>query len=191
MATKLIEVYNFRNENSILSDRIIVLNVDMPMAREKINEFKPGSRDYRVACFCNMINANSMEELEMYAKKIYDEERYIQLVRRYKVMIGINGIPRRGIQKYYDDLLDARADGKIEGIDEGRVEGEKIGYANGEKIGRAEGEIIGRAEGELIGVSKGENKATEKIAKNLLGLGMSPESIARATGLAISKIHML
>jgi predicted transposase YdaD len=54
----------------------------------------------------------------------------------------------------------------------------------GEARGRAEGEARGRAEGEARGRAEGEAQSRAEIAKNLKGLGLSPETIEKATGLA-------
>ena len=64
-------------------------------------------------------------------------------------------------------------------FDDGKVEGEQIGIAKGEQIGIAKGEQIGIA------------KSKREIAINLLGLNLSHEQIAAATGLTLAEIELL
>ena len=59
--------------------------------------------------------------------------------------------------------------------------------ARGEAIGEARGEAIGKARGEAIG---GERKALE-IARSMLEMGIPPETVAAATGLAPGKVEGL
>ncbi len=67
--------------------------------------------------------------------------------------------------------------------DEGKAEGVKEGFERGIEKGRAEGEIKGREEGIL------EEKI--KIAKALLQMGMSMDTIMQATGLSTERIRSL
>ncbi|MBQ7691650.1 MAG: hypothetical protein IJT30_10750, partial [Muribaculaceae bacterium] len=74
-----------------------------------------------------------------------------------------------------DQLVTARGEGRLEGKAEGIAEG------------RAEG----RAEGMAEGITKGRAEGIIQTARNMLGLGMEIETIARATGLEVSQIEAL
>ena len=74
-----------------------------------------------------------------------------------------------------DERTAARREGRTAGLAEGRSEGRSIGLAEG----LAEGKIAGS-----------HQKAIE-TARNLLDMGLSPNNIARATGLDIKEIEQL
>jgi putative uncharacterized protein (fragment) len=57
----------------------------------------------------------------------------------------------------------------------------------GEARGIERGKILGLAEGE----ARGFHQANLETAKNLLGLGLSVETIAKATGLSQAEVETL
>ncbi len=59
------------------------------------------------------------------------------------------------------------------------------------KEGEAVGLMKGKAEGEAIGIEKGIEKAKIEMAKKLIALDMSAETIATATGLSVEIIEDL
>ena len=59
---------------------------------------------------------------------------------------------------------------------------------------REDGIKVGLAEGEARGLAKGREELRaekEAIAKNLSGMGLTPEQIAQATGLSLEAISEL
>ncbi len=64
-------------------------------------------------------------------------------------------------------------------------------YRDGRAAGLAEGQAKGRAEGLAEGQAKGRAEALLETARNLKTMGMSPEEIARATGLSAGEIGEL
>ena len=57
--------------------------------------------------------------------------------------------------------------------------------------GVMEGEKIGREKGRKEGMREGEMRERMKNASNLKNLGVAPEIIAQATGLALEEIEKL
>ena len=68
---------------------------------------------------------------------------------------------------------------------------EARGVAIGEARGEARGEAIGEARGEVRGEAKGEVKGVLTVARNMVTLGYSVESIIAATGLEAEKVKEL
>ena len=88
---------------------------------------------------------------------------------------------------WYSVLKTARENSRAEGLAEGREEGRAEGREEGREEGRAEGREEGRAEG------REEGRMEERLstARNLKGLGVSPDTIAQATGLSREEIDKL
>ena len=77
------------------------------------------------------------------------------------------------------------------GWDDGHREGRKEGLAEGRAEGRAEGLLEGRAEGHAEGLAEGREEEAHAIAKRLLGMGLSLEMVAQATGLSVEELKLL
>ena len=82
---------------------------------------------------------------------------------------------------------DGHREGRKEGLAEGRAEGRAEGHAEG----RAEGLLEGRAEGHAEGLAEGREEEAHAIAKRLLGMGLSLEMVAQATGLSVEELKLL
>ena len=80
------------------------------------------------------------------------------------------GIDSRDVQHLRDEAAIRKA-----GWEDGREEGLKEGLKEGEKKGREEGERIER----------------EKIARNMLAMGLSNELIVKSTGLSVEEINSI
>ena len=78
-----------------------------------------------------------------------------------------------------DNIYTEREEGRLEGLEEGREQG------------RAQGLEQGRAEGLEQGLEQGRTEACIQIARQMKRLGMSPEQIADATGLAVETVVKL
>ena len=78
------------------------------------------------------------------------------------------------LRQYRDNLAMLSA-ARLDGIAEGREEGREEGLKEGERTGRQDGERIGR----------------EKIARNMLAMGLSNEIIVKSTGLSVEDVHGL
>ena len=65
---------------------------------------------------------------------------------------------------------------------------EKTKFAEGHAEGMAEGMAKGMAEGMVKGIAEGEKEAKEKMAANLLSLGVPLETIVQASGLSEEEI---
>jgi predicted transposase/invertase (TIGR01784 family) len=72
-----------------------------------------------------------------------------------------------------------------------RAKAHADGLAEGEAKGKADGLAEGLAEGKAHGLAEGEARARVEMAKNLLADGISPEVVARNTGLSLEDIHAL
>ena len=86
-----------------------------------------------------------------------------------------------------DNIYTEREEGRLEGLEEGREQGR----AQGLEQGRAQGLEQGRAEGLEQGLEQGRTEACIQIARQMKRLGMSPEQIADATGLAVETVVKL
>jgi len=86
-----------------------------------------------------------------------------------------------------DNIYTEREEGRLEGLEEGREQGR----AQGLEQGRAQGLEQGRAEGLKQGLEQGRTEACIQIARQMKRLGMSPEQIADATGLAVETVVKL
>ena len=64
----------------------------------------------------------------------------------------------------------------------------KEGLKEGLEKGLEKGEAIGLEKGEAIGLEKGRAEGRREVARNLLKLGVSPEDIAKSTGLSKEEI---
>ena len=78
-----------------------------------------------------------------------------------------------------DNIYTEREEGRLEGLEEGREQG------------RAQGLEQGLAEGLEQGLEQGRTEACIQIARQMKRLGMSPEQIADATGLAVETVVKL
>ena len=67
-----------------------------------------------------------------------------------------------------DNIITARGEGRLEGLEEGRKEGIE--------------------EGRKEGIEKGKAEAMREMARNLKRMGMSAEDIAKATGMSLCEI---
>ena len=86
-----------------------------------------------------------------------------------------------------DNIYTEREEGRLEGLEEGREQGR----AQGLEQGRAQGLEQGRAQGLEQGLEQGRTEACIQIARQMKRLGMSPEQIADATGLAVETVVKL
>ena len=68
-----------------------------------------------------------------------------------------------------------------------RAEAGRIAFANGIEQGKS----LGLAEGKSLGLAEGSRQAKLETAKNLLDIGLSVESILKATGLRSEEIANL
>ena len=94
-----------------------------------------------------------------------------------------------------DNIYTEREEGRLEGLEEGREQGRaqglEQGRAQGLEQGRAQGLEEGRAEGLEEGLEQGRTEACIQIARQMKRLGISPEQIADATGLAVETVVKL
>ena len=92
----------------------------------------------------------------------------------------------------YRDIVNAIRTAEKTKFAEGHAEGHAEGMAEGMAKGMAEGMVKGMAEGMAKGMAKGiaegENEAKEKMAANLLSLGVPLETIVQASGLSEEEI---
>ena len=86
-----------------------------------------------------------------------------------------------------EGLEEGREQGRAQGLEQGRAQGLEEGRAQGLEEGRAEGLEEGRAEG----LEQGRTEACIQIARQMKRLGISPEQIADATGLAVETVVKL
>ena len=135
-------------------------------------------------------------------KVLIDQDEYFRkALDRYQYFVSDEQarLAYEARQKFLHDqasnISDARERGWAEGHQEGRQVGHQEGRQEGRKEGRKEGSEEGRREGHKEGrkegFSEGEGKKALEIAKNLLSSGISPEEIARLTGLTVEVVKHL
>ena len=88
----------------------------------------------------------------------------------------------------YRDIVNAIRTAEKTKFAEGHAEGHAEGMAEGMAKGMAEGMVKGMAEGMAKGIAEGEKEAKEKMAANLLSLGVPLETIVQASGLLEEEI---
>ena len=95
-----------------------------------------------------------------------------------------------GYDEYEVDALreSSRLDGEVQGMDIGIKMGREEGKRIGREEGRRSGIEIGYKEGMIQGFGQGRHDAKIEIAKKLIHLGLSPETIATTTELSREEI---
>ena len=91
----------------------------------------------------------------------------------------------------YRDIVNAIRTAEKKKFAEGRAEGMAEGMEKGMAEGMEKGMAEGLEKGKLQGKAEGEKEAKEKIAANLLSLGVSLETIVQASGLSEEEIENL
>ena len=173
-------------ENKVFSDRIRLIYLMLPLFDKKSEEECENDFERWIFILKNMDTFNRMpfaarnavfkklaQIADISALSTEDREKYDESM---KVMLD-----------YYATMEGAKIIGRRQGIAEGKAKGLAKGLAEGRAEGRAEGKAEGKAEGRAEG--KAEGKA--EVAKNLLGIGLSVEDIAKATGLKAEEIRSL
>lgn len=82
-------------------------------------------------------------------------------------------------------------DWKTEGLEEGRKQGLAKGLEEGREEGRKEGRKEGREEGREEGRKEGATASKHEVAGKMKDEGLSPELIAKCTGLSIAEAQAL
>ena len=91
----------------------------------------------------------------------------------------------------YRDIVNAIRTAEKKKFAEGRAEGMAEGMEKGMAEGMEKGMAEGMEKGMVKGKAEGEKEAKEKIAANLLSLGVSVETIVQASGLSEEEIENL
>lgn len=154
----------------------------------ELNKFRKQNPDMKEALnqWLSFIDMERGDLLEM-AKK--ENEEIKEAIEDYEVLTGDAEIKRLAEIRLMSQLEEhsalatARAKGTKEGLKLGRKEGLKQGKEEGLKQGKEEGLKQGKEEGKI------EEK--NKIAKNLLDLGLEIEKIIEATGLSKDEIESI
>lgn len=95
--------------------------------------------------------------------------------------LRVDSLPEAERRAYYRDMEALRYQRSV--IKTGRLEG----YADGKAEGRAEGRAEGLAEGRIEGKAEG----MVEVARNMKGMGLPVETIARCTSLSVEEIEKL
>ena len=72
-----------------------------------------------------------------------------------------------------------------------RAEEREIAFAQGISQGISQGKSEGLVQGRSEGIAQGSYQTKIETAKNLLGLGLSIENIAQATGLTQAEVEAI
>ena len=72
-----------------------------------------------------------------------------------------------------------------------RAEEREIAFAQGISQGISQGRSEGLVQGRSEGIAQGSYQTKIETAKNLLGLGLSIENIAQATGLTQAEVEAI
>ena len=139
----------------------------------------------------------TMDEKEQRAYDRHLEEQVIQddVLNTARIEGLAEGKAQGRAEGRAEGLEEGRAEGRTQGLEEGRAEGRTQGLEEGKAQGRAEGLEVGRTqgleEGRTQGLEEGRVEGVLSTARNLLAMGIPPETIAQATGLNIGEIKKL
>ena len=71
------------------------------------------------------------------------------------------------------------------------MDARRAGFQQGITQGMRQGEVKGLERGKSLGLAEGSRQAKLETAKNLIGIGLSVDNIAKATGLSKEEVEKL
>jgi predicted transposase YdaD len=121
-----------------------------------------------------------------------DEAERARLMSEYKYVVDTQSkVVQAKREGRKEGLQEGRKEGLQEGKKEGLQEGRKEGLQEGRKEGLQEGRKEGLQEGRKEGLQEGEQKKAVEFALKLRKRGVAVEQIAEDTGLTLKQIEEL
>ena len=187
-----------KKSNFILEDIIEIHYIELPKFRKKLRKGNINLNNPidRIILFLNKSTSPdiikkviNMDESvnKMYEKTLHvlqNQKEYLSYIRAEQAELDERARIKHASEK-------GAIKGEKIGEKKGKKIGIKIGIKKGEKIGIKKGEKIGEKKGEQIGIKKGKEEKKLEIAMKLKNEGISLETIAKTTGLTLSKIKKL
>ncbi|MDE5806870.1 MAG: Rpn family recombination-promoting nuclease/putative transposase [Muribaculaceae bacterium] len=144
-------------------------------------------------------NIKNMGRMQKVAFTIEDTFRYLNEVSDFATLPQsereIYEAELMKARDYYATMKTARKRGMEKGLEEGREigleQGRVLGLEQGRVLGLEQGRALGLEEGRMEGRAEGRLDTYRQVVKNLAQMGMTPEDIAKATGLSMDELSAL
>jgi predicted transposase/invertase (TIGR01784 family) len=142
-------------------------------------------KNKKMRCWQQFFRGEELDEdAKEYIKKVQEKVDYQNLTKEEKSVINRLEDTR---SQYYGGL----AYSKDEGIRIGERRGIQIGETRGIQIGETRGIQIGETRGIQIGETRGIQTTQTNTAKNLIGMGLSDEEIAKGIGISKKEVETM
>ncbi len=152
----LVNKYTFKHQKS---NKIIQENTIMYLIRlDQIKKIRYVKGEKKFLTFLRIINSETIEEMEKYAKGDKNMEQVIEYMKEWNAKSNENGFERYLKEKEEEakekGLKIGRKEGKKEGKEEGIKEGKEVGIKEGKEAGKKEQkyEIIRKMQQENVGL---------------------------------------
>ena len=171
-----------KTAHTVLTDVLEVHFLDLQAAKRAKEEWSAAGKQGQLINWLRFIGATNRKERAMIATM----SPVLQMLNEKIDILTLSPIER----KLYESRMKLKSD--ITTISEtqfsaGVERGKSLGLAEGKSLGLAEGKSLGLAEGEV----RGSRQKALETARNLLAIGLSIESIAKATGLTVQEVETL
>ncbi len=171
-----------KTAHTVLTDVLEVHFLDLQAAKTAKEKGKATGKQGQLINWLRFIGATDRKERAMIATM----SPVLQMLNEKIDVLTLSPTER----KLYESRMKLKSD--ITTISEtqfsaGVERGKSLGLAEGKSLGLAEGKSLGLAEGEV----RGSRQKALETARNLLVIGLSIESIAKATGLTVQEVETL
>ena len=163
-----------KTAHTILTDVLEVHFLDLQAAQRAKEEGKAEGKRSQLINWLRFIGATNRKERAMIATM----SPVLQMLNEKIDILTLSPTER----KLYESRMKLKSD--ITTISETQF---SAGVERGKSLGLAEGKSLGLAEGEV----RGSRQKALETARNLLAIGLSIESIAKATGLTVQEVETL
>ena len=163
-----------KTAHTVLTDVLEVHFLDLQAAKRAKEEWSAAGKQGQLINWLRFIGATNRKERAMIATM----SPVLQMLNEKIDILTLSPIER----KLYESRMKLKSD--ITTISETQF---SAGVERGKSLGLAEGKSLGLAEGEV----RGSRQKALETARNLLAIGLSIESIAKATGLTVQEVETL
>ena len=163
-----------KTAHTVLTDVLEVHFLDLQAAKRVKAEGQAAGKRSQLINWLRFIGATNRKERAMIATM----SPVLQMLNEKIDVLTLSPTER----KLYESRMKLKSD--ITTISETQF---SAGVERGKSLGLAEGKSLGLAEGEV----RGSRQKALETARNLLAIGLSIESIAKATGLTVQEVETL
>ena len=163
-----------RRTHKPLTDLLEVHFLDLAAAQKIEIQREPIEKQQKLINWLRFIATEDKEERAMLATT----SPILQMLNEKVDVLTLTPVER----KLYESRMKLKSD--IATISE-------VQFKSGLELGLSEGEARGESRGKSIGLAEGSRQKALETAKNLLGIGLSIENIAKATGLSQEEVEAL